>query len=1121
MMTNREHLKIFFATDNDYIKLHTHELYNLMRNLHPDDVISLMEHRQLIELIAGLRQIIEDNDRLHGENFNSTLESLLSVGEDGLYSDPLRFLFELIQDVDDADYDDLSNVKLSITFQGNNIQLVYNERGFSPFNVFAITGVAEAAKNIDDSKVEIGEKGLGFKSVFGIAESVLIQSGLFSFRLDKKHFTIPIPEYYNYSPVKGTRLTLTLKSSDEVERICRLIKERYCKTNAIFQQNPMLFLNKLTELELLVDNASKQLLFIAERKEKHTVNDHLSVERGVTISASLKSFSVEKAEGDFRESIIGDRYTYATTYTRSMCKARYGANTKLTKKLMTLQVIFPHKEYLGLSKAIEAGALYSFLPTQVSATQSWVKDESNYVKHNSECKMPPYDFDIEVRWKAVEQAEYTVVYWVQSLNDKYDTPNENKTYDFLKSEPYMGNVGQKPRINKVLPQNNGLNETFYEVNKYRSDLEGIKEGGRGNYYADAKKTIAPDGSTVINVYFDRKTVTLEFGHYEGKRNNRKWFVDHKRVGLYGQNWREAGYGTNGWPGGRWSDEEGLGEGNWTYLDGFNHEDLTSISVRLVENSSDGRKDIYQYIEALDSTPENRKWIEADHYENGSGSFTLTSKFLPGFTLYGYNTSTSNPTGSKIDEAPSGESVSYSSRLNVFSTRNSFELSYANCKGMPSTTYKYEAVLNEPVGADGNPIVPTRPDNVEPDNVFAGWYLDSAGQVPVGWGKQTMPAANMVVYAKWVRPTFTVTYNDIRIDTLGNNIYAYTYPFEVEKFGSLVTSCGEGFKNFNSSYVHDKTKWTGEDGLEYVFRGWYLDENHTVRWEPSTTISGDKDVYAYWMPKGTVHYRYVFIGINGQENVELGKWPDKAFDETLWPCKPYGKIVDAEEDFIDAGMDGFPKFEGWRPMSTLNTTSEKLTKQYQEIPIYYTPTSTWPVTIHYVDDNGAEILGADGKPLTEEHDLTEAIKVYDYKRIPNYKLVSDAQQTANKDMKRGEDGRVHIYFRYVKINPLPYTVEYYQEQLDGTYERVDTETVTYDAEQSGLKLGETATIKNEDYKTFKGFICNDAHEDAKTSVILQKDVAKNVLRLYYDRQKYTVTYVYGNAKPDGAPDVPAQ
>ena len=365
-MTNREHLKIFFAADNDYIKLHTHDLYSLLRSLQPDDVVGLAEHRRLVELIAGLRQVIEDNDRLHGENFNSTLESLLSVGEDGLYSDPLRFLFELIQNVDDCDYDDVSSAKLRIEFQGNRIQLTYNERGFAPFNVFAITGVAEAAKNIDDSKVEIGEKGLGFKSVFGIAESVLIQSGLFSFRLDKKHFTIPIPEYYNYAPVKGTRLTLTLKSSYDVERICRLIKERYCKPNAIFQQNPMLFLNKLTELELLVDNASKQLLFIAERKEKQLVNSHLSVERGVTISASLKSFSGEKAEGDFGESIIGDRYTYTATYTRSMCQARYGTNTKLTKKLMTLQVIFPHEEYLGVSKAIETGALYSFLPTQVT-----------------------------------------------------------------------------------------------------------------------------------------------------------------------------------------------------------------------------------------------------------------------------------------------------------------------------------------------------------------------------------------------------------------------------------------------------------------------------------------------------------------------------------------------------------------------------------------------------------------------------------------------------------------------------------------------------------------------------------------------------------------------------------
>lgn len=365
MMTNREQLKTFFSADKSQIKLRDHELYDLLKKLQPDDVIGLDEHHKLIELIAALRQIIEENNALNGENFNRTLKSLLSVGEDGLYSDPLRFLFELIQNVDDCEFDDISSAKLRIEFRENTIQLIYNEHGFTPFNVFAITGIAEAAKNIDNSKVEIGEKGLGFKSVFGIAQSVLIQSGFFSFRLNKDHFTIPVPEYDHFSRVQGTRLTLTLGNPADVDRVCRLIKERYCKSTAIFRQNPMLFLNKLTELELLVDHASKQLLFIAERKKKLPVNNHLSVERDVAIRASLKSLA-GGMESEFDESIIGDRYTYLTTYDHSMCQARYGVNTRLTQKLMTLQVIFPHEEYLAANRTIEKGALYSFLPTQVA-----------------------------------------------------------------------------------------------------------------------------------------------------------------------------------------------------------------------------------------------------------------------------------------------------------------------------------------------------------------------------------------------------------------------------------------------------------------------------------------------------------------------------------------------------------------------------------------------------------------------------------------------------------------------------------------------------------------------------------------------------------------------------------
>ena len=85
------------------------------------------------------------------------------------------------------------------------ITFTYNEKGFTPANVFAITGSAEASKNISVEKVEIGEKGIGFKSVFGIANRVLIQSGMFSFALCRDNFTVPIPCYYDgFTPVKGT-----------------------------------------------------------------------------------------------------------------------------------------------------------------------------------------------------------------------------------------------------------------------------------------------------------------------------------------------------------------------------------------------------------------------------------------------------------------------------------------------------------------------------------------------------------------------------------------------------------------------------------------------------------------------------------------------------------------------------------------------------------------------------------------------------------------------------------------------------------------------------------------------------------------------------------------------------
>ena len=177
------------------------ELRDGLKNVSPEEIKSSSDGLMYIKLLHMFRSAVAENDKFHGENYPSLLNSLLSVGEDGLYSNNLRFIFELIQNVDDCDYPNSENCRLDMQFRfdEDEIILTYNEVGFTPFNVFAITGIAEAAKNVSSSKNEIGEKGIGFKSVFGVADKVLIRSGWFSFILNKEYFTVAISPFSSSS----------------------------------------------------------------------------------------------------------------------------------------------------------------------------------------------------------------------------------------------------------------------------------------------------------------------------------------------------------------------------------------------------------------------------------------------------------------------------------------------------------------------------------------------------------------------------------------------------------------------------------------------------------------------------------------------------------------------------------------------------------------------------------------------------------------------------------------------------------------------------------------------------------------------------------------------------------
>ena len=338
------------------------ELRSVLKSVQRSDLGTLEEHREYIALLRKFREAIVQTASLNGENFNTTLSSLLSVGADGLYTNELRFLFELIQNVDDCDYKNPEDCELSIHFDFNygTITLEYNEVGFSPENVFSITGIAEAAKNISPDRIEIGEKGIGFKSVFGVADKVLVQSGMFSFMLYENNFTVPEERYDGFSGVSGTKLTLFMKTRNPANRddkalagargaICRKIYDKlvaeYCTKTALFNKNPILFLNKLTKIRMYFDCFDSLEFTVSKGLEKTRTPEGLEREDGVIISSSMSARHQYMSKQE--TTIVCTRYTMPIEYNRDMCVSRYDSKTTFQKKQMRLQVVIPNPEYVS------------------------------------------------------------------------------------------------------------------------------------------------------------------------------------------------------------------------------------------------------------------------------------------------------------------------------------------------------------------------------------------------------------------------------------------------------------------------------------------------------------------------------------------------------------------------------------------------------------------------------------------------------------------------------------------------------------------------------------------------------------------------------------------------------
>jgi hypothetical protein len=115
-------------------------------------------------------------------NLRAKLHRALQQLAEEMYADGIHFILELVQNAEDNEYGEAAP-ELRFVLSRTHLHVLNNETGFGEPSVRAICDVSRSTKT--KAKGHIGEKGIGFKSVFRVTDEPQIFSNGYQFRLPK------------------------------------------------------------------------------------------------------------------------------------------------------------------------------------------------------------------------------------------------------------------------------------------------------------------------------------------------------------------------------------------------------------------------------------------------------------------------------------------------------------------------------------------------------------------------------------------------------------------------------------------------------------------------------------------------------------------------------------------------------------------------------------------------------------------------------------------------------------------------------------------------------------------------------------------------------------------------
>lgn len=459
-----------------------------------------------------------------------------------------------------------------------------------------------------------------------------------------------------------------------------------------------------------------------------------------------------------------------------------------------------------------------------------------------------------------------------------------------------------------------------------------------------------------------------------------------------------------------------------------------------------------YLQDADNTSvyTNSSYSQSLYRSNDS----LSGKDIDGFTLrtttpVGYYSS-----GYRNDNGDNTNNYYY----RFYYDRNTYSIDYyyngSNINTISSIPFEQN------INSSTYNYTPERPSGIDADYTWGGWYTDAGLTVPYTF--DTMPSHNLVLYAKWVAPTFNVTF-----DLNGGDGVAPTKQ-EVEKY-KTATSVADPSRQY------------------YNLDGWYTAKEGGERYDWSQPVTSDTTLYAHWSLKPlTYTVRYLDADNNNNQ---------LAADKT---------VTSSALNYQQVISESALAITGYHPDANSKSVELDYDADHNIITFYYTKKSAQvSYCVDYVlKDNPtvkvaeSKSVTVDGSTISVKESAVTVDKGYLAKQLDttpeqldDYYALTDVESLT---LTSSSDKNV-ITFYYVPYNTAHITVNYLdmdgnpivgQEPLNTTRKKPSQYTVTH------------KTISGYTYAQSK-----DSNGD-KNKVNYKIDKGDNItINLYYQKDLY--------------------